>query len=65
MQSYFSTTFFSFADDGSWKISDMHWVYWAVTVPFTILVILFYAIFSYGPVQNLAQLPRLMHKRDT
>ncbi|KAL2257677.1 hypothetical protein VTK26DRAFT_9320 [Humicola hyalothermophila] len=36
---FFSTTFFTFAEDGSWAMNDMHWLYWATTIPATIVVL--------------------------
>ena len=37
-QALFSTTFFSFEADG-WRFSRMFWVYWAVTVPLTAIMV--------------------------
>ncbi|KAK4132809.1 hypothetical protein BT67DRAFT_450775 [Trichocladium antarcticum] len=40
----FSTTFFNYADDGSWQISDKLWIYWATTVPGTIVIVILWRI---------------------
>lgn len=44
-QSLFSTTFFTFGDNG-WKSSGKFWLYWAVTIPSTVLVVIAYSVFS-------------------
>jgi hypothetical protein len=33
----FSTTFFNFGEDGTWEVSPKQWIYWATTIPATIL----------------------------
>ena len=38
-QALFSTTFFTFGDDGSWRVSGKLWIYWVVTVPATIIIV--------------------------
>lgn len=48
-QAFFSTTFFTFGDDG-WKASNRVWIYWAVTIPSTILVLIIWGLWLYGPV---------------
>lgn len=42
---FFSTTFFQFNDNG-WKASDKIWVYWVVTIPSTLLVLLIWRRWS-------------------
>ncbi|EHK22089.1 uncharacterized protein TRIVIDRAFT_222470 [Trichoderma virens Gv29-8] len=34
----FSTTFFSFAEDG-WQFSNKFWIYWAIVIPLTIFML--------------------------
>ncbi|KAL2132605.1 hypothetical protein VTI74DRAFT_3595 [Chaetomium olivicolor] len=36
----FSTTFFNYGDDGRWLISGKLWIYWAATVPATIIIVI-------------------------
>lgn len=38
-QALFSTTFFTFGENGSWEVSSMLWIYWATTVPATIVIV--------------------------
>ncbi|KAL1843474.1 hypothetical protein VTJ49DRAFT_1345 [Mycothermus thermophilus] len=33
----FSTTFYNFGEDGTWEVSPKQWIYWATTIPATIL----------------------------
>ncbi|KAK3987792.1 hypothetical protein QBC44DRAFT_116468 [Cladorrhinum sp. PSN332] len=41
----FSTTFFSYGEDGTgWQVSDKMWVYWATTIPATLFIILCWRI---------------------
>jgi hypothetical protein len=54
MKALFSTTFFTFGDDG-WEVSDKIWLYWAVTVPTTVIVLLIYNLFVRGPGQDLRE----------
>ncbi|KAL8418315.1 hypothetical protein RB594_001792 [Gaeumannomyces avenae] len=43
----FSMSFFNFSpDSGRWVVSDMFWVYWAVTVPVTVCTALFFMWWS-------------------
>jgi hypothetical protein len=39
-QALFSTTFFNFGDDGSWQVSDKLWIYWATTIPATVVSVI-------------------------
>lgn len=51
----FSTTFFDFGDDRhSWSVSDKFYVYWAATVPITIIVgVILYRGFLHHPASTL------------
>jgi len=42
LQALFSTTFFSFGDNGWWQASPRQWIYWAITIPVTLLVVAAY-----------------------
>ena len=44
LQALFSTTFFTFSDAGTWEVSDKLWVYWATTVPATIVIVVLWRI---------------------
>jgi hypothetical protein len=46
-QALFSTTFFTF-DDNGWKVSKGLWLYWIITIPSTILVLALWRIRLYG-----------------
>lgn len=39
LASVFSMTFFNFQDDGSPAVSQSFWLYWAVTIPCTIIIV--------------------------
>lgn len=39
LASVFSMTFFNFQDPGQDQVSDSFWIYWAVTIPVTILIV--------------------------
>ncbi|EED21923.1 conserved hypothetical protein [Talaromyces stipitatus ATCC 10500] len=39
LQSFFSTTFFSFGEDGL-QVSKQMWLYWAVTIPSTLIIMI-------------------------
>ncbi|OCL13491.1 hypothetical protein AOQ84DRAFT_283021, partial [Glonium stellatum] len=45
ISAFFSTTFFQFNEDG-WKASEKIWVYWVVTIPSTLLVLLIWRRWS-------------------
>jgi hypothetical protein len=51
-QAFFSTTFFSFGDDG-WKASKQIWVYWVITIPSTLLVLVIWGLWIQYPDQTL------------
>jgi hypothetical protein len=42
-QSFFSTTFFSFGEEGL-QASKQMWLYWVVTIPSTLLVVVFWRL---------------------
>lgn len=47
----FSTTFFTYGDNGNWEVSDDLWIYWVTTVPATIAVVVFWRVWlDYGDV---------------
>lgn len=50
-QALFSTTFFTYGDEG-WKTSKKLWVYWAVTIPSTFLVLSVYLCFANQRVRD-------------
>jgi hypothetical protein len=43
LQSFFSTTFFTFGEEG-WIVSNRLWVYWVITVPATIVVVIIWNV---------------------
>jgi hypothetical protein len=43
LQAFFSTTFFTFGNDG-WEASNRLWIYWVITVPTTIVVVIVWNI---------------------
>ncbi|KAK0734776.1 hypothetical protein B0T26DRAFT_689624 [Lasiosphaeria miniovina] len=45
----FSTTFFTFGDDGGWEVSDKLWIYWATIIPATLGVLIIWGFWLYGP----------------
>jgi hypothetical protein len=49
-QALFSTTFFTFGDD-DWRASKQLWVYWVITIPSTILIMIIWRLWLYGPLQ--------------
>ncbi|KAK0668340.1 hypothetical protein QBC41DRAFT_322163 [Cercophora samala] len=42
--SLFSTTFFSYGDDGEWQVSGKMWIYWVTTLPATILIVILWRV---------------------
>ncbi|RYP02538.1 hypothetical protein DL764_005782 [Monosporascus ibericus] len=63
ISSVFGTTFFTFGDN-SWEVSDKFWLYWAVALPSTLLVIGAYSLFSNDPVQSVfVKRPQLFQRR--
>ncbi|OTB05610.1 hypothetical protein M426DRAFT_10358 [Hypoxylon sp. CI-4A] len=54
----FSTTFFSFDEDG-WLFSKAFWIYWAVVIPLTIVVLLAWWLWLGGSTQSIRL--RLLH----
>ncbi|KAK3395471.1 hypothetical protein B0T20DRAFT_35684 [Sordaria brevicollis] len=47
----FSTTFFTYGDNGNWEVSDDLWIYWVTTIPTTIAVVVFWRVWlDYGDV---------------
>jgi len=52
LQAFFSTTFFNFGEN-EWMASDRLWIYWAITVPATIVVVIaWYLWLVHSRVQN-------------
>lgn len=52
LQAFFSTTFFSFGEKG-WKASDRLWIYWVITVPATVVVVIAWNLWlAHSRVQN-------------
>lgn len=51
----FSTTFFSF-DVKSWKVSNQFWIYWAVVVPLTLVVVFMWWIWLGGSYRSIRSL---------
>lgn len=50
-QALFSTTFFTYGENGNWEVSDDLWIYWATTVPATVAVVVFWRVWlDYGEV---------------
>jgi hypothetical protein len=50
-QALFSTTFFTF--DNGWGASNRLWIYWVITIPATILVLIFWNIWmAYSRIRN-------------
>jgi hypothetical protein len=43
LQALFSTTFFTFGDNG-WKASNRFWIYWVIAVPVTIVVVFVWSV---------------------
>ena len=43
LQALFSTAFFTFGENG-WKASHWFWIYWVITVPVTIVVVIVWNI---------------------
>jgi len=43
LQALFSTTFLTFGDNG-WEASPRLWIYWAITIPVTIVVVIIYVL---------------------
>jgi len=39
LKALFSTTFFSFTEDG-WQFSHSFWIYWVIVVPLTVVVLI-------------------------
>lgn len=54
VQALFSTTFFTYGDKG-WVTSHRFWIYWAITVPVTILVLIAYALWFSGRVREFVR----------
>ncbi|KAK1773146.1 hypothetical protein QBC45DRAFT_398279 [Copromyces sp. CBS 386.78] len=47
----FSTTFFTYGDNGNWEVSDELWIYFVTTVPATIAIVVFWRVWlDYGDV---------------
>ncbi|KAK3488431.1 hypothetical protein B0T13DRAFT_95178 [Neurospora crassa] len=47
----FSTTFFTYGDNGKWEVSDELWIYFVATVPATIAIVVFWRVWlDYGDV---------------
>ncbi|KAJ4417112.1 hypothetical protein N0V85_001994 [Neurospora sp. IMI 360204] len=47
----FSTTFFTYGDNGHWEVSDELWIYFVTTVPATIAIVVFWRVWlDYGDV---------------
>ncbi|KAK0748327.1 hypothetical protein B0T21DRAFT_356331 [Apiosordaria backusii] len=42
--SLFSTTFFTYGDDGEWQVSGKMWIYWVTTLPATILIVVLWRV---------------------
>jgi hypothetical protein len=61
LQSLFSTSFFSFGGDDGWKASGSFWLYWAVSIPSTLLVVVLYYYFSLEQIMGV--LARLFDAR--
>ncbi|KAK3941799.1 hypothetical protein QBC46DRAFT_381473 [Diplogelasinospora grovesii] len=55
----FSTTFFNFGQDGEWDVSGKLWVYWAVTIPLTILVVVVWRVWLACSDRIMKSLERL------
>ena len=52
LQSFFSTTFFTFGGNG-WEVSNRLWIYWVITVPTTIAVVAVWNIWlAYSRLRN-------------
>lgn len=50
LQALFSTTIFAYGDNG-WEASHRFWIYWAITIPVTIVVLIVYSLwFFYGRI---------------
>ena len=53
LQALFSTAFFTFGENG-WKASDRFWIYWVITVPVTIVVVIVWNIWlAYSRLRNI------------
>jgi hypothetical protein len=53
LQALFSTTFFNFGDNGRWQASPRQWIYWAITIPVTFIVVAAYNLWLfYGRHRN-------------
>jgi hypothetical protein len=52
LQAFFSTTFFTFGVNG-WEASNRLWIYWVITVPTTIVVVIVWNIWlKYSRLRN-------------
>lgn len=52
-QAFFSTTFFSFGENGGdWKFSKRLWIYWLFAIPATALVAVTWLLWLRGIVQK-------------
>jgi hypothetical protein len=52
LQAFFSTTFFTVGENG-WKASNRLWIYWVITVPATIVVVIIWNIWlAYSRLQK-------------
>ncbi|GAB1310594.1 hypothetical protein MFIFM68171_00804 [Madurella fahalii] len=40
----FSTTFFTYGENGDWEVSGKMWIYWAITLPATIVIVVIWRI---------------------
>jgi hypothetical protein len=53
LQALFSTTFFTFGENG-WMVSHRFWIYWAITVPVTIVVVVVWSIWlAYSRLRSI------------
>lgn len=48
----FSTTFFTFGDDG-WQASEKVWIYCVITIPLTVLVLVFWRLWLAGSISHM------------
>lgn len=52
LQAFFSTTFFNFGENG-WIASNRLWIYWVITVPATVVVVIaWYLWLAHSRVRN-------------
>src|SRR5271156_1942463 len=53
LQALFSTTFFTFSENG-WQTSHRFWIYWVITVPVTIVVLVLWNIWlAHGQIRKI------------